>query len=37
MEYYTAQTKRGFDPGIYKLHVGTNDLILGNTSKKIAD
>ena len=30
MEYYITPTKRDFDPGIYTLHVGTNDLTLND-------
>ena len=35
MEYYITPTKRDFDPGIYILHVGTNDLTLDDTPEEI--
>ena len=37
MEYYITPTKREFDPGIYILHVGTNDLTLNDTPKEITE
>ena len=37
MEYYITPTKRDFDPGIYILHVGTNDLTLNDTPKEITE
>ena len=33
MECYITPTKKDFDPGIYILHVGTNDLTLDDTPK----
>ena len=37
MKYYITPTKRDFDPGIYMLHVGTNDLTLNNTPEEITE
>ena len=37
MEYYITPTKRDFDPGIYILHVGTNDLTLNDTPEEITE
>ena len=37
MEYYITPTKRDFDPGIYILHLGTNDLTLHNTPEEITE
>ena len=37
MEYYITPTKRDFDPGIYILHVGTNDLSLDDTLEEITE
>ena len=37
MEYYIAPTKRDLDPGIYILHVGTNDLTLDDTPEEITE
>ena len=37
MEYYITPTKRDFDPGIYILHVGTNDITLNGTPKEITE
>ena len=33
MEDYTKPTKRDFNPDLYMLHVGTNDLSLDDTLK----
>ena len=35
MEDYTASTKRDFNPDLYILHVGTNDLSLDDTPEVI--
>ena len=37
MEYCITPTKRDFDPGIYILHVGTNDLTLNGTPEEITE
>ena len=37
MEYYITLTKSDFDPGIYILHDGTNDLTLNDTPKEITE
>ena len=37
MEYCIAPTKRDFDPGIYILHVVTNDLTLNDTPEEITE
>ena len=37
MEYYITPTKRDFDPGIYILHAGTNDLTLNDTPEEITE
>ena len=37
MEYYITPTKRHFDPGIYILHVGTNDLTLDDKPEEITE
>ena len=36
-EYYITPTKTDFDPGIYILHVGTNDLTLNDTHEGITE
>ena len=35
-EYYITLRKRDFDPGIYILHVGINDVTLGDTPKELS-
>ena len=37
IEYYITPTKRDFDPVIYILHVGTNDLTLNDTPEEITE
>ena len=37
MEYYVAPTTRDFDPAIYILHVGTNDLALNDVPEEITE
>ena len=37
MEYCITPTKRDFDPGIYILHIGTNDLTLNGTPEEITE
>ena len=37
MEYYITPTKRDFDPGIYILHLGSNDLTLDDTPEEITE
>ena len=36
MEDYIKPTKRDFNPDLYILHVGTNDLLLDNTPEVIS-
>ena len=36
MEDYTKPTKRDFNPDLYILHVGTNDLSLDDTPEVIS-
>ena len=35
LRYYITPTEREFEPDIYILHVGTNDLILDDIPEKI--
>ena len=37
MEYYITPTKRNFDPGIYILYAGTNDLTLNDAPEEITE
>ena len=34
LRYYITPTKREFDPDIYIMHVGTNDLTIDHTLEK---
>ena len=36
MEDNTRPTKRGFNPDLYILHIGTNDLLLDDTPEVIS-